>query len=396
MQTHHLHAIGGVLLLATASLASSAISATAATAPLRIPLCPGLTVVTAVNQTDGDYESIKRIESVNAQGVRLRYSSQAMVKDPYSDTPPKLVQTNVYRTVATQDLVTAKMYEQQFYAKLPEAIPGTTAIGTSAAVLRDLKTKGQAEIAIFIAFAGEPTLKPGDFWNLFNNKMVATIKRVELQPVMLPVIVNDVAVQLPAIHAMGDFQGDKTEFYFLDDPANPLTLKYRFGIDALTHVEGGKIVAGGADGKKDRDALQVIKIGTHCENAPTNDAAASAVEESLAKTGKAEIYDIYFDFNSAVIRSESEPSLKQIATVLQRHPDWKLDASGHTDAIGGDKANLELSRQRAAAVKDALTRRYQVNPQRLTTSGYGAARPQDSNATLEGRARNRRVELIKQ
>ena len=158
----------------------------------------------------------------------------------------------------------------------------------------------------------------------------------------------------------------------------------------------GCLPAGGADGKKDRDALQVIKIGTHCENAPTNDAAASAVEESLAKTGKAEIYDIYFDFNSAVIRSESEPSLKQIATVLQRHPDWKLDASGHTDAIGGDKANLELSRQRAAAVKDALTRRYQVNPQRLTTSGYGAARPQDSNATLEGRARNRRVELIKQ
>ena len=70
--------------------------------------------------------------------------------------------------------------------------------------------------------------------------------------------------------------------------------------------------------------------------------------------------------------------------------------SGHTDAIGGDKANLELSRQRAAAVKDALASRYHVNPQRLTTSGYGAARPQDTNDTLEGRARNRRVELVKQ
>jgi outer membrane protein OmpA-like peptidoglycan-associated protein len=383
-------------LLAPVALCAAVSVSAAPAAPPRIPLCPGLTVVTAVSQTDGDYESIKRIESVSGESVRLRYSAQAMVKDPYSSTPPKLVKTDVYRSVTTQDLASAKMYEQQFYAKLPEAIPGTTAIGTSKAVLQDLKTKGQAEIAIFIAYVGEPTLKPGDFWNLFNNKMVATIKRVEPQPVMLPVIVNDVATQLPAIHATGNFQGDKTEFYFLDDPANPLTLKYRYGIDALTHVEGGKIVAGGADGRKDRDALQVIKISSHCENAPTNEAAASAVEESLAKTGKAEIYDIYFDFNSATIRPESEPSLKEIATVLQRHADWKLDVSGHTDAIGGDKANLELSRQRAAAVKDALASRYHVNPLRLTTSGYGAARPQDTNDTLEGRARNRRVELVKQ
>ena len=63
---------------------------------------------------------------------------------------------------------------------------------------------------------------------------------------------------------------------------------------------------------------------------------------------------------------------------------------------GGDKANLALSQRRAAAVKDALVTRYQIAPGRLATSGYGAASPIESNATLEGRARNRRVELRRQ
>lgn len=168
-----------------------------------------------------------------------------------------------------------------------------------------------------------------------------------------------------------------------------------YGIDALTHVENDKIVPGGANGKKDRDILQVIKIATHCENAPPNNAAPSAVEESLAKTGRAQIYDIYFNFNSATLRPESEPGLREIATVLQRHPDWTLDVSGHTDSIGGDNYNLNLSRLRAAAVKSALTTRYHIDARQLSTSGYGASQPQDTNATLEGRARNRRVELVR-
>jgi outer membrane protein OmpA-like peptidoglycan-associated protein len=80
----------------------------------------------------------------------------------------------------------------------------------------------------------------------------------------------------------------------------------------------------------------------------------------------------------------------------QKHPDWKLSVSGHTDSIGNDKANLALSQRRAAAVKDALVTRYKIDAIRLVTGGYGAARPIATNETLEGRARNRRVELQRQ
>jgi outer membrane protein OmpA-like peptidoglycan-associated protein len=88
--------------------------------------------------------------------------------------------------------------------------------------------------------------------------------------------------------------------------------------------------------------------------------------------------------------------LRQIADIMRKNPDWNLGVSGYTDNIGGDKANLALSQRRAAAVKDALVTRYQIAPGRLATSGYGAASPIESNATLEGRARNRRVELRRQ
>jgi outer membrane protein OmpA-like peptidoglycan-associated protein len=78
------------------------------------------------------------------------------------------------------------------------------------------------------------------------------------------------------------------------------------------------------------------------------------------------------------------------------HPDWKLVVQGHTDSIGDDASNLRLSEQRAAAVKAALVDRYAILPGRLTTEGYGRTRPRDTNATLKGRARNRRVELVRQ
>jgi len=107
------------------------------------------------------------------------------------------------------------------------------------------------------------------------------------------------------------------------------------------------------------------------------------------------VYDIYFDFNSDRIRQESDSTLQDIVTVLRRHPDWKLAIEGHTDSIASDRFNLELSQRRAAAVKTALTGRFAISGARLTTAGYGESRPMDRNDTPEGRARNRRVELVR-
>ncbi len=87
--------------------------------------------------------------------------------------------------------------------------------------------------------------------------------------------------------------------------------------------------------------------------------------------------------------------LAEIARVLQQNPSWSLGVEGHTDNIGGEASNIGLSTRRAAAVKQALVARYRIDGQRLHTNGYGASRPKGTNDTIEGRARNRRVELVK-
>jgi outer membrane protein OmpA-like peptidoglycan-associated protein len=109
-----------------------------------------------------------------------------------------------------------------------------------------------------------------------------------------------------------------------------------------------------------------------------------------------EIHGIYFDFASDHLKPESKPVLDQIAQIMQKYPDWKLSVSGHTDNVGGDSYNLDLSKRRAAAVKQELVARYHIVPDRLTTNGYGASSPIDTNNTLQGRARNRRVELTRE
>jgi outer membrane protein OmpA-like peptidoglycan-associated protein len=397
-----------------------------------VPLCPGLTIVTAVNQSDGDYESIKTVESITDSGVRLRYSVERLVDDLFSTEPPKLTTFTLFRTVRQVDLTSATLYEQQFSTELPETIPETTAIGTSTAVLNALKTKGEARIGIFIAYSQkQPSLDRNVHPNVYDNQMVATITRVGATPVMMPVILNDAEVTLPAIQAQGDFFGDKTEFFFLDDPANPMTLKFRFGIDAnkvdptLAKLRGIPLPA-----SADRDVLQVVKITARCAAAPPQpggrpgggggaagigtgagaeagggagtgqgsgaaEGTAASLEQALAHSGHVDVYSIYFSFNSDAIRDESQPTLNAIAEVLRRHPDWKLSVTGHTDNIGGPQYNLDLSRRRAASVKTALVGKYGVAAGRLMTSGAGESQPKDTNDTLEGRARNRRVELVK-
>lgn len=371
-----------------------------------IPLCPSLTIVTAVNQQDGDYESIKTIESVTNSEVRLKYSVERLVNDWLSSGPPKLQKYTLQRTVRKSDLDSAMLYEQQFSTELPEMIPETTAIGTSAAVLNALKTKGESKLGIFITYTQiKPSLDRNTHPNVYDNQMVTNITRVGEKPVMLPLIVNDVPVELPAIQARGDFFGDKSEFFFLDDPANPLTLKFRIGIDAFKPMDENTAKAMGLKPRPgaDRDVLQVIKISYHCGEATsqgttsggTAGSSGGSLERSLTESGRADVYSLYFSFNSDVIREESEPTLKEIAEVLRRHPDWRLKVNGHTDGIGTDQYNLDLSRRRAAAVKDALVRRYGVDAARLATQGFGRSQPKDTNETLEGRARNRRVELVR-
>ena len=125
-------------------------------------------------------------------------------------------------------------------------------------------------------------------------------------------------------------------------------------------------------------------------------AAERRLERALIRDRKVVVYGIYFDFAKAVIRKQSGRVLQEIADLMQRNPSWSLAINGYTDSIGGAAYNLALSNHRAAAVRDTLVKGFHIAAARLVANGYGAASPVDSNSTLEGRARNRRVELMRQ
>jgi len=103
--------------------------------------------------------------------------------------------------------------------------------------------------------------------------------------------------------------------------------------------------------------------------------------------------DVLFDSGSATLQPGAEDKLRHVAEVLQRYPKTRVEIVGHTDNRGTSASNEKLSERRARAVRDVLARSG-VDPTRITTRGAGETRPVATNDTLEGRALNRRVEVI--
>lgn len=117
--------------------------------------------------------------------------------------------------------------------------------------------------------------------------------------------------------------------------------------------------------------------------------------DALVENGRVATQGIYFDTGSDRIRPESTPTLVEIAEMMKGHPDLSLLIEGHTDNVGNAASNQTLSERRAAAVKQSLVDMWSVDPNRLTTAGFGATKPAAPNTTPEGRQQNRRVELVK-
>jgi OmpA-OmpF porin, OOP family len=124
-------------------------------------------------------------------------------------------------------------------------------------------------------------------------------------------------------------------------------------------------------------------------------ADAAAMGKDIAATGKTIIYGIYFDTGSAVIKAESEAALVQMTNLLKNRATLKVYVVGHTDNVGALDLNLKLSADRADAVVKALIARG-IAAARLKATGVGPYCPVSSNADEQGRAKNRRVELVEQ
>ncbi|MGD0577898.1 MAG: OmpA family protein [Bryobacteraceae bacterium] len=122
---------------------------------------------------------------------------------------------------------------------------------------------------------------------------------------------------------------------------------------------------------------------------------AKAMADGLTATGHVEVPGIFFDFGKSQPKPESDAAIKEIAKLLKANTAMKLWVVGHTDSVGSPEANLTLSGARAAAVIQTLTQKNGIDPKRLAPFGNGPYAPVATNDSEEGRARNRRVELVK-
>jgi len=374
----------------------------AAASTVKIPFVVGLTTVNAVSEKAGDCEILNVITAIDASGYRVVRSADLPQTKGSAPDP-----ITVSRKVLAVDQAKARRTLSYFNASDPDSFPGTV-VHFSAVMVHDLRTTGKTAITEIDTrdLRGTPTSKgkdPGTMGGLsaanlndlltgkaalndvvgqaltgsptIRDEYSGTLVRVVDPTPTLSVLVNGRNTPLPVLHVKGTLTGSKgqrqVEYLVLDDPSNPILLRSN-----LVHPD---LRSG---------TTTVLRI-----EYPQPKEAPSSIESSLAKSKVAEVYGIYFSFNRADIRPESERILKEIADVLTAHPDWKLQVDGHTDGIGNDAENLNLSKRRSAAVKTALVTRYGIDSSRLSTGGYGESAPQATNDTPEGRARNRRVEL---
>src|SRR5829696_3553309 len=232
------------VVVPSAALFALAVSIPAAqTTVPRIPTCTGLTLVTAVNDATGDYESIKTVEGASEKDVRIKYSAQKMdYGDMFGDGRPVLKTYLSRRVVLREDMQTSRAYLQEFNPVIPESVPGMTALGTSTLVLQELKRNGAAEFGIsFWVFVVPPGMDPNDSQSIYRKQMKATATVVSAAPATVSVLVNGAPTELPAIRARGNFLGYHSEFWFLDQADNPLTLRFRIGIDERQPLSGEDI-----------------------------------------------------------------------------------------------------------------------------------------------------------
>jgi outer membrane protein OmpA-like peptidoglycan-associated protein len=395
-----------LLLAVFAGLAATAASA----GTPKIPLVTGLVLTStthaglstnAGSMPVADVETVYSVASVAADKVQFAYRVAAP-NDPKAAAMLRK-SPRFTRSVRTEDLRTSTRLNALFSSTDPELFAGQTFLQASTATLAALKTSGETPVVFGInesdatigsltsmlgpaATAGARTAiagQPLDISGLVSALAVArhyyrgTVKRVEPGTVTFSILLNGVRTDVSAVHAKGLLkfaaQQLEAEFWWLDDSANPLTLKWSAGPNTyavLTRIDLPETAA-----------------------AP---ASAPTVAARLAgRSCRAELHGVYFETGSAELLEESEPALRSVAAALSANPAWQVTVEGHTDNIGSGAYNNELSLRRANAVRDALVSRYRVGASRIAAQGLGFDKPIEPNTTPEGRAHNRRVELAR-
>ena len=336
----------------------------------RIPLVKGLTLVSATQLPTGDQENVVTVNDVSPEGASYAWSYR-------QQNGAQVEQGNFHRFVRIEDITSAPRLNPVFFGNDVDRFPGSTAFSISRATLAKLKAGGPVSYSL----AGIDGAGVGTGW--LGAKSGGLLKtRVYMRGTLeksgnatsMPLLINGRRSSVPVVHAVGSFTFRNAkvsgDFFVLDDAEHPLLLR--------------AVIGGGA--------FQMIRVDMPASG---NVSIAKHIEADLVSKCRAEIPGVYFDLASAQLRPESSASLADVARLLNAHPDWKLSIEGHTDAAGTVAGNLALSQRRADAVRTALSTGYRVAGARLTATGFGQTKPKESNATLEGRAHNRRVEMTR-
>ncbi len=330
----------------------------AAQAAATVPLKRGLTLsnLWSTIESPDDIECLSHIEEIDAEAFRVSFTCL---------NAPRV--TSIRRTCRT-DLRRARVFQTMLGSSVPETLVGATTYNLSRDAFVELKRTGTTRHRYIEArFKDRGTAVDVNLEGTLQLEGTGTVK----------IIVNDAPVDLPVLRVSGSLSGvngdkpvkTRVMAAVLDDERFPLMLDYRFP-DLGEHTF----------------SVRYTRISFPTER---------AIEKRLAEEKSVDVYGIYFDFASDQIRKESDPVLNEIGDALKRNGDWTLSIGGHTDNIGSDAANLDLSRRRSQAVRAALVERFGIDAGRLTAAGYGEGAPKDTNDTPEGRARNRRVELVR-
>jgi outer membrane protein OmpA-like peptidoglycan-associated protein len=350
-----------------------------------VPLVKSLRVEWAWrgDSVEGDYTPHLTVTDVGPAGVSI-------VMDATKGSARGKEEVIIDARMLPSAMADGHVYRQIWISTDPLVMQGTTSMVLSADVMHDVMTTGHTSLTIVdhvTMIGGEQLSGLISLVHALTSDSSATgtpysgtMTRVEPGTVPFAVLINDRHVTVPAVHIRGVLTHDgeryPSDMWVLADPVFPLV---------LAHIKPGSPTKGFDAGGR------VVSINYPSPDAPKD------IERDLAAKRPVEIYDIYFDYNSATIKPESDSTLAMLGAIMRRHPDWKLRVVGHTDSIGGSGAgNRLLSEHRASAVKGALSARYGVAESRLDVGGAGDSQPLETNATLEGRARNRRVELTRE
>lgn len=339
----------GVFVVASILESSALIFSDVASAQAPGPLQPhvGASVTTSFSNTYGpDAEATTTFTSLTPEVLAVRYSS----------TRGLIVQ----RDILIRDRDGARTYVLGYAQNMPQTIPGATSLGISSTTLVELRTNGRTALSLI--------------YDEKMSKLDGELTLVE-KDIRIPLLIEDQLVEVPAVRATGTFvAGDKRgagDFYFLDNQNNPMMLEstLQFSWEKQPRAERITRVAAAASMR-------------------------SAMEQALSTVRKYDLYGIHFDFDKATLRPDAAGLIGEIAITLKNNPSWRLQINGHTDSIGNAGYNQKLSAQRAASVASAIIG-HGVGVGRLTVGGFGSSQPKGDNATLQGRALNRRVELIR-